>query len=691
MPQPIDFLISIVTEAGKSYVYNNGNVSTSGTPSPLKIGPNGIDGVEIKYGRSSKYFRVFRSFTTPLQFVRDGAKILRKVFYTIGFDAIIYLVIHRLNKSFGAGWKHEFMYKGELNMVKSQDSDHEFSVEVMEGDIHKLFRANESTVYTIPVDEVKVKTDGVDLFEKMIWEILPGSVSSKHVIGMVFINNEGQSLGVQHFTTYHSANPGTGDFHFISSSMDIFNLRLQGTIVVSWGAATSTVAPVPIKLLAITPANGSTPAVIRTFALGSYTQPAPGNASNLPQSTAETFAFDVTFNAKPGEIFWLYADGVPIVSGYKYWSGRATLSYVARYPVTYTMGNRPVTLGQRLVDKIMGPGYIFQSSYLTKEWNNLVFTSGDAIRGFPDPVQKISWNDFYNSLNVPCNLSLRLKDNIVSVEKFEEAFKPNVSISLGEVKGLKKRVAENYLYNVIKIGWPDVSIEDVNGRNEFNVTHTYSTPIKKAPKEMDLVSKVVASMYDIEFTRINNDGKTTTNNQNDNKNFFLLVEKTPTDLPVVGIHYKLLRETYDSVTGLLTPSTAFNIPLSPKRCLLAHSNYLASMLYFHKSGSVKFETGDRNHELKTEKSGVIVEEKANVFVSKLGKPLFIPYVFTFESPIPKNIIHVMETNPDETIEFISEGETHYGFAEEIGIRPSTNPAMDTTLLFSSTVDMTKFE
>jgi hypothetical protein len=280
---------------------------------------------------------------------------------------------------------------------------------------------------------------------------------------------------------------------------------------------------------------------------------------------------------------------------------------------------------------------------------------------------------------------------VLYVEKKENAFQATIQQALGRVSKMEPESATEFQYNVVKIGYPDTNTEDVNGRDEFNVTVVYTSPITRTNKVLDLVSKVIASMYEIELTRINLDGKTTTDDENDSRAFFLHVEKTATagtgDEPAT--YYKLLRPVYDSVTDLISPATAFNMELHPELCLRRHGNFLRSLFYWQDAGYLVRETSKKNDKVTVIKAGQTYIGNKTIRIGTLDPALFIPITFKVEGPMPMTIIDTMDAGPDGTFSFVYGNDTYYGYPMEVGIQPANRPAQETTLLCSPQTTITQ--
>ena len=142
------YLYFLTDKDGKSYTVNNGVVSSTSLPKPLDHAPDGWKDKVVNYARSESYFGMLRSFSIPLRFVKDGAKILRARLYQCGPEDEVNLIILRLNTNTG---KHESFYKGQIDFSTYEDQTDFFEVNIIEGGLSKLLKANENTTYEIPL------------------------------------------------------------------------------------------------------------------------------------------------------------------------------------------------------------------------------------------------------------------------------------------------------------------------------------------------------------------------------------------------------------------------------------------------------------------------------------------------------------------------------------------------------------
>jgi hypothetical protein len=676
MAQPIDELYFLTDELGRSYRVNNGTVQAVSTPTPLPHTPDGWQEKSIKYSRSTHYLSQFRSFTTPLKYVKEAAYMVRDQLYRFGTERKLYQVIHRLDKSFGGGWLHKFFYKGELDLSQAEDSDTDISVNIMEGDLIKLFKAYETTEFEIDIDvadAVTVKMDGHYLNEKHNFLIPAIDQSATHLFFTSFLNKEGTAFGVTSYTVNGGIPGNIADSkdYFFTVTQDIAGMHLTGHVKFICAGA-----PTHYQLMLRT--NTGRNLIIWE--------------SDVTVGQTYTIDFDYVFDAFAGERFFL--EGVTPNALFfiaQYEETQFALTFKSRYKTTYVKGLRPAYVAQKLLDKITGGGYAFTSTHLTTEWENLLITSGDAIRGISGAKLKISWSDFYDSYNVPANLCSGIRNQVLFIEKKADAFQPTIQQAMGEVTDLVVSTAKDFQYNVVKVGYPNTDTEDVNGKDEFNVTQTYTSPITRVNKVLELISKVIASMYEIEIARISLDGKTTTDDNNDSKAFFLHVEKTATagtgDEPLS--YYKLLRNTYTSVAGLLNPVSAFNLELHPELCLKRHGNYLRGIFYWQDAGNLVFQSSDKNGNVVVVNNGQTYIGNKIIRIGSLDPALFIPLALKYKSPMPNELITTMDSGPDGTFSLQYDGNALYGFPMEVSIQPANRPSQESTLLCSPQTDLTK--
>jgi hypothetical protein len=204
------------------------------------------------------------------------------------------------------------------------------------------------------------------------------------------------------------------------------------------------------------------------------------------------------------------------------------------------------------------------------------------------------------------------------------------------VNSAEVTIANELLANKFSFGYPDREYDEMNGRDEFNITLNFEVRTEVTGEEKNYVSVFRADSYGIQFTKLNLENKDTTDSDSDNDPFFVHVRDMR---PSGGI---TVNKDIQITDGSINPKGVFNAFLSPKRCLLRQGSYLAGMLsLISQSKSIEFISSDRQDSHLTSTDGVTtVVEKANVPVASLDSPLFLPYYVTFESAVPEGIAGV---------------------------------------------------
>ena len=121
-------------------------LTTTDVTQTLQHSPDGWDESQINWKRSEKYHGMFRSFTIPLKFIKDGASLIRSEVYTYGSYGYISLLIRRLNK---ITMQYETAYNGLCDISTMKDTLNYVEVNVIDGGLAKLFMDNESADYAV--------------------------------------------------------------------------------------------------------------------------------------------------------------------------------------------------------------------------------------------------------------------------------------------------------------------------------------------------------------------------------------------------------------------------------------------------------------------------------------------------------------------------------------------------------------
>lgn len=516
------FYFFITDSLGRSAYWEDNIVKWQTTPRPLNFSPDGWMDTQPTFTRSGKYYGLNRHFTTPYKFVEDGAFILRYLLYTgKSYEETVYL---NLNK-----WNHltdeyEPYYKGEFDLIEIlDDSPTGITVNLVEGGFTKLLNASDDTVYEFTPDR-SVFMAGIELFytaryaevEILLTGISESSSLALHLLPMVFLSVDGQVPGVEH--------QGQVSDEFTDS----FFIRVENALTVTiTGTVTYILGPecTFYKIqLQLVDSNGD------ITALEDY-EPAStaeglheivlDKVVNLNEGDSLRYMVTSVFNFSPPNYDQIHID---------YLSNPITLSYNNTVAPSFCKAFRPLDLLRAILLKITGNAAYAVSSTLLTTYQHLYVTSGDCIRAIENAVIKTSFSDFFKAFDAILTAGFGIS-GLSSVFEARLYFydTSDVSLDLSEVSELQISLAADMLANTAKFGYADQSYEDLNGRLEFNTTAQWEFPVKKLKKPYEQISPYRADPYGIEFTRINLEGKATTDDSADNDVFILNVIEDDTD------------------------------------------------------------------------------------------------------------------------------------------------------------------
>jgi hypothetical protein len=508
----------------------------NGQPAHLKFDPQGWKDTLVKYARNLKYWGLFRDMTVPMKFARDGAKILRQNMWTYGIEATLYLGIAKLDR-LGLPYNYRSWYISEINFVKYEASRGVVQVEALEGGPVKYLKAYESTTYEIPVDEISVLMDGMELDNSAEFYVSdgfdpnPAYAIGNHLFDMEVISKEIEDIGgVQ--TVPRTKVPNntvlmrqTGNRFFKATSNGTVHIEYDFILTVTY-IGPPAINPAASLFSLIRRIDENNVSNLQHFMLSrTASQGIPGqyhlqgSVDMVVRPGDELYGFTyVTPEGASGDINTSFVYSPSGDNSF------IKLTYTYRHPESVVDAITPFTLGDRIIRKMSNGLYGLKSDFLKALGKEFVLTCGNSLRGLKDTVCKTSMADFFKSFN-RWGIGLGVEGDYIVIERLSYFFPNTISFDLGEVDGCKLDVAEDLLFNTIKNGYKAQEYKEINGKMEFNQGQVWTTPITKYTKELDLQSVYRADPFGIELLRINFGGKKTTDTNDDNDTFFLYVKK----------------------------------------------------------------------------------------------------------------------------------------------------------------------
>lgn len=708
-----DFLYFLLNDKNQFYYVNGTTVLTSGLPKPLIFTPDGWQDISIFFERNKKYFAIDRSFSYPMNFVEDGARILKYLFYEQGVEAKCYLLIAEQVLDFDGvtyGFRYQKMYKGEVDFSTFSHQGPKVTVNMMEGDLVKLIKANESTDYEIPLgdDAEVIEMDGLNLQEKGNFNLVSDFEIKKSIFGtnwflpVNYLGSDGKSTGISFFTQQVKNMTG---IPWATKLNDDDYLGLGNDSIV--GTTTAIISGViEFKCTQNSPSLGfrvrfyrSNQALVNQ---GDYEvvfngNPRPGNTY--------TYNVNLSIPLQAGER--LYVEGIyfggitgAIDIGISFTDNcKLSIKYKNTFRATTTKAYRPSVLLQKVLDKVTGGGYQVQSSLLTGDNDLRMLTSGDALRGLSGAVIKTSLMKVFQLFDMQLDAAMGIINNVLHFENKQFWYDHSTIIDLGSVTNLKVNQSGDYLFNTVTIGYPNQNynqaLGDVNGKLEPCVTQSYTLPITCVNKALQLTTDIRADMYGIEFTRINLEGKTTVDSSSDNDTFCIKVAAkasgatnytldrslNPYVSVVIDPSYNMDATTQADLISAYDQAKAFNLLLTPKQCLYNHGAFIRGCLRKLDSKWVRYNVSDKFPLLKVAPpGGRVVYERSDVQVGDFDQPYFDSVQFDFETKTPINLQDILAQNPVQAFRYEYQGVVMDGVNIKVGMQPAIQKSQVWSLL-----------
>lgn len=536
---PNDIYCFIYDEQGRFYTASqlaNGtwHIPVPNTiPYPIKFAPPNFKGNPVEFQTNNRYFAPVRSLGENIRFIKDGAAILRSLYFLgKGFEQKLYIRIIKWDGGQIPG-RYKLAYLGRIDFSEKVDDPeiNDFVCPVVDDTTWALLSQKDSVQYSLQCNSsnpkaIRTVITGTTLINKYYYQTLPGvmrPVSSSGIfmiLPLPLVNQDGDSAGVV----------------AKSQSSQYFGGDIDEFLTNSPSQAIQTLYPIPdthiegsidFSVLEGEVVSSGFHIFIRTNFGNQYTL-FKQNIGYLSAGSrySNTFSFNIDL-AEGEEIFFIVAQDDLFIPDSFRWKFITTNIFVTTKTTSQTVvcwGLRPLDAAQDIVDQATGGKGTIDSGLLRVN-NKDILTSGNAIRGFDNAVITTSWEDFFQTFDCIHYAAMRTINGSLWFEKADEVYKQsgNTIFDLGEAIKCKLKPAKDFYCNSIKVGSPIVDYRHPSGRLEVNSTNLFSMPILNSDKEMDLVTKYRTGCYDIIFLILDYQGGSTKDNSGDNATYLLAI------------------------------------------------------------------------------------------------------------------------------------------------------------------------
>lgn len=694
------------------YEDNSGAIVDTTTKTPINFAPLGWDEVKREWSRGWTYYGIFSQFTSQYKFVKDGAKILRHIYFTQGVEAKVQLYVEQLTRT-ASTYGYSAFFQGDIDFNRHNNQRTYFAVEITQAGFIEKLTARETTDYGLEVrnstDRIWVKLHGIHLQYNAKWT----GVTNENVNtdpSYKFVIDEGTN---QFLTIFEQTNPGPGFAidNFVKNTSGV-NTLIQLDISYNYNvfipSGTTTGGPYKFRIF-YEIVNATTGTTISTSDI--YLNPGT-QASNTSQTYVGTNSQSI--NLLNNQAIYIFVElqtttGSPgTVSDGSYdctqLGSELELFYDNQIPVKYIACRAQIDVLRELVDKISDGDTTASSTLLGATHNDKVITCGDAARNLPNAIMKTNFSDFFKYSNCVYGTSLAYNSTTDNLELEEKArvFQNTLIEDLGEVTNLETSAWTEEMFNNLEHGYQAQVYDEVNGKDEFNTLVKRLSANLRVQQTKNYVSPYRTDAYGISLVSLNLGSKEYTDAETDNDIWALHIESSVAGTIPDGYdgagedYYNLYMDTippYD-IQNIYSPETMFNIFFSPTRCIERSKAWFASLLHLLDTTYLKFQTTDKtnntNTHMVTDDGATVIDEGADILVSDLGDPMLYPTLFKATIKNPKNIHTLLQSNPYGYFTFKWLGQTYSGFLIRAVDNVGEYKQQDIYMISTAGNDLTKF-
>lgn len=505
--------------AGGDYV-----ISYNSQPYPILHNPSNLLQSQVEFATNDTYFSMARSVNYPLDFIKDGAAILRHFYYKgKGVEQKCYLIIVQWN---GTRNLYELSYSGRIDLgQKTEDpKSGTFTVPCIDNSAWGVLSQKEDVEYAIECNAtnpsaIRVLVDSITLVNNYTFQTVRAplvhvvntttGVDNSYTVPIVLVNEDGDSSGLsvrdQQFYPVDSLG-NFGNFFYTAYNLD--SVLFNGSISFTWDSSDDSdrVYSIGFSLRRRTAIHfvGTT-------------------ISNPIRGKIYSFNFSTTIpNISAGEnMFLLMRLNASIGVEVTLITTNIVLSTKTKAQPQIVYGLRPLDYLRQLVSKATNGRFSIDSSFFVEN-NKDIITSGDAIRGVQDAKIYGSFRDFFQTFNSIYFMALKSVNGSLFIEKATEVYKLNSTlIDIGESINIELEPAIDYYGNEVEVGGPNQDYRHPSGRLEFNQTNSFSMNILSVNKKLSWITRYRTGCYDVMFLILDYQGGSTQDNSGD-KNVYLL-------------------------------------------------------------------------------------------------------------------------------------------------------------------------
>lgn len=632
------------------------------------------------FKRNKKYHGVFVEMTNNLEFTGDGKEYVKLVYESYGINAKLRLLKDEKHPKTNE-WVRS--YDGFLDLSTYEEEGAKVKAKFNASNLFKLIKSREREKIELerldtlngnilePLDLKTVSYKGRRIFLKSLLEVSEEdnkttSFRMKYSSGNrtavvpipTTINYKSDERVHAIFNNQYSSTPNIGEASMLFFAIAEKDRQLKVDIKINSIIKVVSISPPPsapfFQIVLTKYKNGSSYDNPERTVL--WTAPSFNGLNN----TVMSVDYSETLNLEAGESLSLqwygggnFSGGLGSPNDYIYLNFEDTVASInieedSFYEPTQSNVLLPKEGFDRITNVITNQENSFKSDLFNRTdlgaeedgYASLIgTTSGMWIRGYTseDELYKpytTSISDMFEAYDAILPIGMGIEKvgfkEVIVVEKLEHFYNENITIKLGKVSNLKRKVATDFFASSLELGYEKGGdYEEAMGLDEYNTKTTYTTVIEVINKVYKKLSKYRGDSYGAEFARrkpkVDNP---TLDTKYDSEIFLKDLKRSSTEV----FEERVWQDDFEQEpTGIYSQETATNLRLSPMNNLLRHSWQIVSGLTKYPLDFIKFGSSVANSSLVTKLTGgVEIQENGSLQNNSLGNPKYLPEWIEFE-------------------------------------------------------------
>lgn len=571
--------------------------------------------VEISIKRKD-FGGVYRTFGDSFEFAGDSYMLLENEFLTNYLNASAVIVIGVLNNS----WTYNEKIRCNLDFSSYQNNGNTISIKAIDNSAEAIINANKSQVYDIPVSSLKsdeLYYDRMELNNKANFVVIPTEEQTDEGLYVIILPKgiQGPFMLPLGYTTSNFPNKNIIDIgdtpltdrnyaellanHYLVKALTPVTVKLRISLNIQVGSM-NTGKDSYLWFVAVKQIYDEEEVLKQTVV--EEIQMNPNSFNEIDREYEVDLA--------TGERFYYH---IMPVSGNHILSSPVvlTISDVKEISVSYTGRNEPVNFDvftpNKLLTSILSNMGLTDMTGEVKEGDITIpyMIAAESIRDIKNAKVHTSFSKFSEWAKACLGYYYKIEGKKVIFCHLTELYDPETVKELEHVNGLDISIDNSLICSGVDVGYEKKDYDEINGRDEFHVKNSFSTGISINDNIYKLISPYRADCYGIEFLAQKRDEETK-DDSSDNDLFFVDAISV-LDPSTSSIKLKLNRQG-DRPSGVLFPSSVFNIAYSPRRMLLANKDILSSC-----TSRLEFTASEGNADAvlwrESEKSPVVLDSR----------------------------------------------------------------------------------